>query len=1160
VVIERALCPVLVGRDIELGALDDALRKARRADGLAVLLSGDAGIGKSRLAHEVERRAQDDRIRTLWGGCSPADVAVPYLPFVEAIGSYMASADLEWLRGRLGRSRLDLAPLFPQLDPEQEAPATGNAAERKLRLFEAVLTLLQIAAGTRGLVLVLEDLHWADASTSELLGYLTRRLRGTRIMVLGTCRGEELVPSHPVSLLAREWRNLYASAVVELGPLSKDAVGEMVRTILPGQPVPDAFGELLNSRSEGNPFVLEELLRDSLDRGFFYKGGRGQWEGIANFSLPKTVRDTLLARLDRLPRKYVEVARNAAVLGASFDYWALVSASELNQETVERALQACVEHQLMEEDRSAPVRYRFRHALTHEAIYDSIPGPARQRMHLRAAQAIRAAPTAQAADLANHLLAAGSWQEAVPFCLIAAEDAERRLGYREAIELYTRALAHIADRLTRGQTLCKLGRAYVYADDPGRAWPYLKEGIPLLEQAGLTREAAVFRFWLGRCYWERYRPDLARIEYERVRTMLEPEGPSEVLALACALLGALELFQLRFSNTVSLARHAVEIARAANAAVPAVWGTFYIGAAQAGLGDVAEGLNNLARAYEDAVLGGFIWLAVNAAFHSSVVLSTTLRGREAHEWLSRLHRLPPTAYRDRLGAFGESVRLYELGDLMQFFPVIDKALELATEADATVWMIRCRIFKAMGLAARGSFDEAVAVMPGEDDIHERLELGWVLAFKIRMFLERGDVHRAANEARRVLIEEWQPSHMVLRLFDLAVEALASAGDLDTARKLSAGARVGTNPNHPYLLRMAASVALAAGELPKAERLLRDSVDSLNLAGHELDEARTRRLLARALAARGDRSSAATELRHAIAYAVRSGVSLEGDCAKALLSELGIEVGGFARVARDPRSAIPSPDRILATVVFLDIAGSTQLAAQIGDHAWRGLLERFRMNVRNGLSRFGGHEVTTTGDGFLAWFDAPAAAIRSADAISEAVGQLGVKLRAGIHAGECEVVGNFLTGIAVHVAARVMAEAQPGEVLTSRTVKDLTSGAGFRFINRGIHPLRGVSDEWQLYAVQAGGPEHEEARGSATGAKPDVTVTGAASEKDRGAPLSPREREVAVLIAQGLTNKQIARRLQIAERTAENHVEHILSRLGFQSRAQVGAWAAQEGLM
>jgi DNA-binding NarL/FixJ family response regulator len=981
VVIERALCPVLVGRDVELGVLDDALRKARRADGLAILVSGDAGIGKSRLAHEMERRAQDERIRALWGGCSPANVAVPYLPFVEAIGSYMASADLEWLRGRLGRSRLDLAPLFPQLDPEQEALATGNAAERKLRLFEAVVTLLQIAASTRGLVLVLEDLHWADASTSELLGYVTRRLRGTRVIVLGTCRGEELVPSHPVSLLAREWRNLYGSAVIELGPLSKDAVGEMVRTILPGQPIPEALQELLNSRSEGNPFVLEELLRDSLDRGFVYRGTKRQWEGITNFSLPRTVRDTLLARLDRLPRKYVEVAKNAAVLGSSFDYWTLVSASDLNQETVERALQVCVEHQLMEEDRSAPVKYRFRHALTHEAIYESISAPTRQRMHLRVAQALRAAPRAQAANLAYHLLAAGSWQEAVPICLIAAEDAERRLGYREAIELYVRALAHIQDQLTRGQTLCKLGRAFVYADDPGRAWPYLKEGIPLLEQAGLTREAAVYRFWLGRCYWERYRPDLARIEYERVRTMLEPEGASEVLALACALLGALEFFQLRFSNALSLARHAVEVAHAANAAVPAVWGTFYIGAAQAGLGDLGEGLNNLARAYEDAVLGGFIWLAVNAAFHSSIVLSTTLRAREANEWVRRLQQLPPTAYRDRLGTFGESVRLYELGDLTQFFPVIDKALELGMEADATVWIIRCKIFKAMGLAARGSFDEAVAVMPEEDDIHERLELNWVLAFKIRMFLERGDLSRAANEARRVLIEEWQPSHALLRLFDIAVEALAAAGDVEGARQLSARAQEGTSSDHPYLLRMAASVALAAGELPKAERLLRDSVDSLNLAGHELDEARTRRLLARVLAARGNRSSASTELRHVIAYAVQSGASFEGDLAKGLLKEFGLEVDDYARVPRDAGSAIPSPDR-----------------------------------------------------------------------------------------------------------------------------------------------------------------------------------TGAASEKHRGAPLSPREREVAVLIAQGLTNKQIARRLEIAERTAENHVEHILNRLGFQSRAQVAAWAAQERLM
>jgi DNA-binding NarL/FixJ family response regulator len=149
----------------------------------------------------------------------------------------------------------------------------------------------------------------------------------------------------------------------------------------------------------------------------------------------------------------------------------------------------------------------------------------------------------------------------------------------------------------------------------------------------------------------------------------------------------------------------------------------------------------------------------------------------------------------------------------------------------------------------------------------------------------------------------------------------------------------------------------------------------------------------------------------------------------------------------------------------------------------------------------------------------------------------VKTRAGLHTGECELIGDDLTGIAVHVAARVMGEAAQGEVLVSRTVKDLASGAGFRFVDRGVHALRGVSEEWQLYAVQQGGP----------GAEP-------------GAPLSPREREVAALIAKGLTNKQIARSLEIAERTAENHVEHILTRLGFQSRAQIAVWAAQEHLV
>jgi class 3 adenylate cyclase len=166
-------------------------------------------------------------------------------------------------------------------------------------------------------------------------------------------------------------------------------------------------------------------------------------------------------------------------------------------------------------------------------------------------------------------------------------------------------------------------------------------------------------------------------------------------------------------------------------------------------------------------------------------------------------------------------------------------------------------------------------------------------------------------------------------------------------------------------------------------------------------------------------------------------------------------------------ALPAvdPDRMLATVLFTDIVDSTRLATELGDGRWHRLLERHNQVVRANLARFRGREVKTTGDGFLASFDGPARAIRAASATRAELRELGLEVRVGLHTGEVELVGDDIGGIAVHIAARVMAHAGAGEVLCSRTVKDLVAGAGFAFADRGTHQLKGVLDSWQLYAVQ-----------------------------------------------------------------------------------------------
>ncbi len=192
------------------------------------------------------------------------------------------------------------------------------------------------------------------------------------------------------------------------------------------------------------------------------------------------------------------------------------------------------------------------------------------------------------------------------------------------------------------------------------------------------------------------------------------------------------------------------------------------------------------------------------------------------------------------------------------------------------------------------------------------------------------------------------------------------------------------------------------------------------------------------------------------------IEYPGEDAYAWADPQGLEdIEEFLTGRRSP----PRLDRVLATVLFTDIVGSTEHLSKVGDAGWRTQLEEHNRVVRSELRRWRGHEVKTSGDGFLATFDGPARAVSCAAEIVEGVAALGLRIRAGVHTGECELRADDVAGIAVHIASRVMHEAGPGEVLASSTVKDLVAGSGLRFADRGPHSLRGVEDPWRLYALE-----------------------------------------------------------------------------------------------
>src|SRR5213082_3394045 len=360
-----------------MSLLEDDLLSALRGDGGAVVLGGEAGMGKSRLVNELRLRALRLGCTVMSGVCSEAELSLPYLPFLEAVGNYLSEQDLPALRERLGSAADELAQLFPQMGRFQAS--AGDPIQAKLRLFEAILLLLRDAARERGLLLILEDLHWADPATRELIDYATRRLRSTNVLVLATYRTDEMHRKHAL--------------LIESGRLGSHAVKDMVMAIFDEPDLSDEFRDFLEQRSEGNPFVLEEMLRDAIDRGDIFRTDAG-WDRktLHEIRMPRTVRDAILVRLGSLSPDDVEVLSAASAIGLTFDLATLAAVTGKSETAVLSALEVCVNNQLLEEADRVSGRYTFRHALTREAVYEDIIVPRRQQLHARIAAVLESRP------------------------------------------------------------------------------------------------------------------------------------------------------------------------------------------------------------------------------------------------------------------------------------------------------------------------------------------------------------------------------------------------------------------------------------------------------------------------------------------------------------------------------------------------------------------------------------------------------------------------------------------------------------------------------------------------------------------------------------------------------------------------------------------------
>ena len=1037
----NALCPVLIRRDDELAVLEEALLAARRGESRFVALAGEAGIGKTRLARELAGEARDLGCTVLAGACSDAELTLPYLPFLEAIGNYLDATDTRRLSDELGAGGAALAQIFPRLasgaSPEQ-SPDPGQA---KLRLFEAIVSLLALPARESTLLLVIEDVHWADASTRELLDYLARRLTDLPTLILVTYRRDELNRRHPLMPVLQGWRRSGVADVVELETLSADGVGEMLNATLGQESVDAELRALMVERSGGNPFVLEEMLREVVDAA----GRPGAARELSGTPLPETVRHAILLRVQRLEDDQVAVLETAAILGRSFDAETLLAVSGEPESVVHAALEAAIAQQLLEEDPSRPARYRWRHALTQEAIYAETVTPRRQAIHSRAADALAGSADAHPVELANHLLGAARFEEAVPVCLRSAEEAEATLAFGEAVSILERALPYVTEPLENARVLCRIGTDHQRNGEPATAVGYLTSGIEALEEHGEELEASHHRLILGRCHWESERPDAARAEYERALAVLEPAGPSADLAMAHQRLAGMAAFELDYRDCLASAKRAVEIAEQVGADYERVWSLGFVALGYIDGVEQARGLALMDTCFSEARDKGYSQIASNMAWNTIWTRTHMMLG-ELEEWLERLESLPFYARFGRRSGdllcrcYIETVR----GDLETALADGEAAGRHHGRLGFGKMEWRAHIQTAWILAELGRGEAAAGVLPPVSTRTELQDIIYDAAARIRVAESLGRPDDALEVAEEIA-ENTENLGTYRETLALAAQVLAAQGRHDQVESLAAAARAHpTEAGAAYLDEIEGLLALARGDAKQAAESFDVIVHAAADAGYPLVELRARKERARAWAAGGRSEEAAGELRAIVEEAERIGALLIAHEAREEAAGLGVELPPMPEVVADvpAEPVVPHGER-LVTSLFADVRGYSELSSNLAPEA---LTERMRMLyrlARVAVERRQGIIDKFAGDAVMATFNASGSrvdhtidALDAAFALRDRAASIDLPLGIGISVGPAIVARGVsdaniaVSGEATNLAARLQAAAGPGEILLS----------------------------------------------------------------------------------------------------------------------------------
>jgi len=936
----RLSSPTFIGRERERDQVREALQAAAGGQPAAVLVGGEAGVGKTRLTAEVATDAIAGGWRVLIGHCLELGASgLPFAPIVEALRELPRELDPAVLDRVLGPARDELGQLVPTLAGRAAiAPGAALDDRSQARLFELLHGALGRLADDRPLVLVVEDLHWADRSTRDLWLFLCRNIRRGSCLLVATFRTDELHRRHPLLPLLAELQRLANVVRIDLARFVPSELSGQLAGIL-GRSAPGELARRIYERSDGNPFFAEELLAAE---------AAGEGETHSN-TIPVDLQTVLMERVARLSEETQGVLRVAAVVGRDVPHATLAHVVDLPDPALLEALHEAVGQQIIVLNTDEPLpSYRFRHALIQEAVYNDLLPTERTVLHgriadelLRRPEAEGETPAALAAEIAHHFYRGFDLPRALDWSVRAGDAASSVRAYAEAHVHYERALElwpKVADaedlaRLDRTDLLVLAAEAAASSAALTRAAALAREALDTLSPSGDQERRAIVS---DRLFWYLYEGgdlDGAGRAIEAASESISPSGSTIGRSRVLTDLAHYRWAKGRYADAGRIAQEALELARAAGSDRDEGRALLLWGSSLAALGDLDRGIECLEAArVKLAEIGDEMATFAVVELHMALfwagrhaytveVLSTELANVRRRGTERRYGPMLVQALWDSLTDLG---RWAEADRYLAETPLPD------TENRATAWLRECiaelavlrgdielakreiaiaetvvgagaseidRVFVLRSIAAiaraEGRFDDARhavdEAMAQSHDVAHDAPLWWLYALVVRSEADRVEAARARGRSEDVADAAAYAEHIVQLLTAAAAEAEREGRPVPTLRA--------------YALHATAELGRLGGRSdPGAWAAAADQWAALS---QPLDEAYAHFRTAEAILARGeDRSRAADLLNAAHAVAVRLGAAPLRKDAEALArrARIGLVAESNDRGRSDPVEA------------------------------------------------------------------------------------------------------------------------------------------------------------------------------------------------------------------------------------------------------------------